>query len=146
MWPAPLLRHRTFTMARQDQLMQNNTHSPSNTPEVHLGDAPQVDAKRILETIVTELELLTVESPLAARSDLIDLHAALLVFELGGHIGLVPNVGFAFNGRRLLEARVARAARRIIGSNDADSAVTVAAETVEELIHLIDPELRLIAA
>ena len=120
--------------------------TPAVTVEVLPADAPPVDAKRILETIVTELELLSVESPLAARSDLIELHAALLVFGLGGQLGLVPSVGFAFNGRRLLEARVARAARRLIGSSDADSAVIVAAETVEELIHLIDPELRLIAA
>ncbi len=126
--------------------MQNNIATPSTTPAVLVAETTAVDPKRILETIVTELELLGVESPLAARSDLIELHAALLVFELGGHVALVPNIGFAFNGRRLLETRVARAARRMIGSLDADSAVALAADTVEELIHLIDPELRLIAA
>ena len=126
--------------------MQNKHNSPISVPEGLVSDTSTVDPKRILETIVTELELLSAESPLAARTDLIELHAALLVFELGGQLALVPNVGFAFNGRRLLETRVARAARRMIGSNDVDSAVVIAADTVEELIHLIDPELRVLAA
>jgi hypothetical protein len=121
-------------------VMQNNTTSPI-AADTYV--AAPID---VLTSIVTDLELLCADSPLAARSDLIELHGALLVFELGGQAELVPNVGFAFNGRRVLEARVARAAKRIIGTASADLAVANAASTIEELIHLIDPELRLLAA
>jgi hypothetical protein len=121
--------------------MQNNLNSPT-LEEAAVTVAPQ----RILESIVSELELLCADSPLAARSDLIELHGALLVFELGGQLDLVPSIGFAFNGRRVLEARVARAARRIIGISTPELAVMTAGNTIEELIHLIDPELRILAA
>jgi hypothetical protein len=121
--------------------MQNNSTSP-NFDE----NAVSVQPSRILESIVTELELLCADSPFAARSNLIELHGALLAFELGGQLALVPSIGFAFNGRRVLEARVARAARRLIGTASPDAAVLSAGNTIEELIHLIDPELRLLAA
>jgi hypothetical protein len=121
--------------------MQNIITSPTLEERVD-----SVHPSRILESIVTELELLCADSPFAARSNLIELHGALLVFELGGQLNLIPSVGFAFNGRRVLEARVARAARRLIGTAHPDAAVLNAGNTIEELIHLIDPELRLLAA
>ncbi len=121
--------------------MQNTTDSPM-FDETAVTAAPH----RILESIVSELELLCADSPFAARSDLIELHGALLAFELGGQIALLPSIGFAFNGRRVLESRVVRAARRVMGTATPETAVLHAANTIEDLIHLIDPDLRVLAA
>jgi hypothetical protein len=111
-------------------------------------DAPigTLEAARALETIVTELELLTDESPLAIRADLITLHGALLAYEIGGVAKALPTIGFGMSGRRILERRVVRAAKNLIGVSDAETAVNRSASTIEELIHLIDPELRSLAA
>ena len=111
---------------------------------------PQVDPQRVLETVVSELELLCADTAVSARSDLIELHAALLVYELNGQAERIPTVGFGLSGRRLLELRVTKAARRLsspkFGVADPDAAVTRAAALIEDLIHLIDPELRVLAA
>ncbi len=104
------------------------------------------EAARALESIVTELELLTDESPMAVRADLVTLHGALLAYEVGGHATSLPAIGFGMSGRRILERRVVRAARNMIGGRDAQTAVNLAASKIEELIHLIDPELRCLAA
>ncbi len=105
-----------------------------------------LEAARALEAIVTELELLTDESPIAIRGDLVTLHGALLAYELGGVAASVPAVGFGMSGRRMLERRVVRAAKNLIGARDAEAALRVAGSTIEEFIHLIDPELRFLAA
>ena len=111
---------------------------------------PQVDPQRVLEIVVSELELLCADTPVSARSDLIDLHAALLVYELQGQAERIPNVSFGLSGRRLLELRVTRSARRLasptFGAADPDEVVARAATLIEDLIHLIDPELRILAA
>lgn len=111
---------------------------------------PQADPHRVLETIVSELELLCADTPVGARSDLVQLHAALLVYELHGEAERIPTVGFGFSGRRLLELRVTRAARHIasprVGAANPDEVVARAATVIEDLIHLIDPELRVLAA
>ncbi len=103
-------------------------------------------AARALEAIVTELEVLTGESPTAVRTNLITLHGALLAYELGGVASSIPTIGFGMSGRRILERRVVRAAKNLIGVNDAETALNVAGSTIEELIHLIDPDLRSVAA
>ena len=95
---------------------------------------------------MTELEVLTDESPIAIGTDLITLHGALLAYELGGVAASVPAVGFGMSRRRLLERRVVRAARQLISAHDPETAVLVAGSTIEDLIHLIDPELRSLAA
>ena len=105
-----------------------------------------LEAARALEAIVTELELLTDESPMAIRADLITLHGALLAYEVSGVAASLPTIGFGMSGRRILERRVVRAAKNLIGESDAEIAVQRAASTIEELIHLIDPELRFLAA
>ncbi len=104
------------------------------------------NAARALETIVSELELLTDESPMAIRADLITLHGALLAYELGGSATWLPSIGFGMSGRRMLERRVVRAAKSMIADSDAELAVRRAASKIEELIHLIDPDLRILAA
>lgn len=113
-------------------------------------ELPSVDAHRILESLVSELELLCQDTALGAGSDLVQLHAALLVYELDGRVDLIPSVGLGFSGRRVLEYRVTKAARRMAGSGsvarDPLAAVTHAAQRIEELIHLIDPQLRVMAA
>ena len=104
------------------------------------------EASCALEAIVTELELLTDESPIAIRADLITLHGALLAYEVSGVAASLPATGFGMSGRRILERRVVRAAKNLIGEDEADMAVRRAASKIEELIHLIDPELRFLAA
>ena len=111
---------------------------------------PEVDPFRILESIVSELEVLCADTAVGTRTELIELHAALLVYELGGHSELIPTVGLGFSSRRLLELRVLKAARRASrpqnGSSTPESAMLRAATMIEDLIHLIDPELRILAA
>ncbi len=111
-------------------------------------DAPigTLEVARALETVVTELELLTDESPIAIRADLITLHGALLAYEVSGVASALPTIGFGMSRRRILERRVVRAAKNLIGASDAETAVRRSASTIEELIHLIDPELRSLAA
>ena len=122
-----------------------NEHCPILPERVAIADP-----RRILESVVSELEALRADAPLFAGGDLIDLHGALLAYELGGRAELIPSVNFAFSGRRLLEARVARAAHRIAGRErgHAASAATLvrSAERIEDLIHLIDPDLRVVVA
>lgn len=109
-------------------------------------DGPATNPAHVLEAIVTELEVLTSESPIAIGTDLITLHGALLAYELGGIAKAIPSVRFGVSGRRLLERRVSRAARQLIGSHHPDVALQRAGTLIEELIHLIDPELRILAA
>lgn len=123
-------------------LMLNNSPNPTLFEDA----VNPVDADRVLESIVSELEVLTSDSPMAARSDLIALHGALLAYELGGVAASLPSPGFGMSGRRLLERRVAKAARQLIGTNEPDLALRLACTTIEDLIHLIDPELRFQAA
>ena len=116
---------------------------PLSTVDTPIGT---LEAARALETIVTELELLTDQSPIAIRADLVTLHGALLAYELGGVATSIPAIGFGMSGRRILERRVVRAAKNLIGSRDAETALHLAGSTIEELIHLMDPELRCVAA
>ena len=104
------------------------------------------NAARALEAIVSELELLTDESPIAIRADLITLHGALLAYELGGSASWLPTIGFGMSRRRILERRVVRSAKNVIGERDVEAAVRHAGSKIAELIHLIDPELRCLAA
>lgn len=105
-----------------------------------------LDPRRILEAVVTELEMLRDERPTAAASGLIDFHGALLLYELQGRAELLPAFSFPTPGRRFLEFRVVTSARRLAGKHRgaeaAAFALVLAAERIERLIHLIDPELR----
>ena len=126
------------------ETMLNEFH-PS-VDQVAAIDLPTTNPSDVLEAVVTELEVLTSETAIAIGTDLIALHGALLAYELGGVAEAIPSVGFGMSGRRHLERRVCRAARQLIGSHQPDVAIHVAGLLIEELIHLIDPELRILAA
>jgi hypothetical protein len=118
--------------------------SPPVSPEA--SEAAPETALRILDSIVSELEILRAESTGASVGLLIDLHGALFLYELGGDLDRLPNLGFSMSSRRLLERRVVLAARRL-GRRGSDMSVLGknmerANAQIAELIHLIDPELR----
>ena len=99
--------------------------------------------RKILESLVSELELMMQEAEPGTRSALIDLHGALLLYELDGRTECIPTVHVGFGVRRILEFRVSRAARRLAATaNDPGSALTRSVEVIEDLIHLIDEDLR----
>ncbi len=104
----------------------------------------------VLESVVSELEWLYADAPLGSGSRLVALHAALLVYNLEGWSELIPSVGLSLHRRGLLEMRVSRAARRlagpVAGPVGAKLAMERASVRIEELIHLIDPELRVVQA
>lgn len=135
--------------------MQNITFPVTDTAtdlatEANGLEIPTVDPRKVLESVVSELELLSQETAAGAKSELINLHAALLVYELGGRAELIPSVNIGFGARRIFEFRVAKAARRIAGSGrdalSSDVVIARACSVIEDLIHLIDPELRQVAA
>jgi hypothetical protein len=103
-------------------------------------------AESVVTSLVSELEFLLEDSPVH-RTELIALHGALLAYEIQGDASLIPVPSLGFGSRRVLTFRVTRAARRLIAeSRDAESAIEVAVQVIEDLIHLIDPELRPYAA
>jgi hypothetical protein len=107
-----------------------------------------LDPQRILESIVYELEYLLHVVPFGSGTDLIQLHGALLAYNLGGQAELLPTPSFGLSGRSAREYRVTRAARRIIeqGAGDSTAALEIAAQVIEQRLHLIDPELSTLAA
>jgi hypothetical protein len=124
--------------------MQNEEHFPI------LPEHVEADPARILESIVSELEALREFNPLGSTNGLVELHGALLVYELAGRVELIPSFRPVFTPRRVLEARVAWAAQRLAGRargyEAARAATDRAARRIEELIHLIDPDLRVTVA
>ena len=107
-----------------------------------------IDARRVLESLVYELEILAHEAPLGSGSDLIQLHGALLAYNLEGRAELVPVPPFGWSVRSWRERRVIQAARRIVeqGAGDATVTIDIAAAHIARLLHLIDPELSALAA
>jgi hypothetical protein len=120
------------------------TNEISGTPAGEAAPDPQ----RVLESIVYELEYLLQVVPFGSGTDLIQLHGALLAYNLGGRAELLPTPSFGLSGRSFREHRVTRAARRIIerGNGDAAAALEIAGRVIEQRLHLIDPELRTLAA
>jgi hypothetical protein len=108
------------------------------------------DPGQILESLAYEFESLSAELPLGFGRDLLNLHGALLVYNLEGRVDLIPPTGFSLNRHQMLEFRIARAARRLTGTLrpevQAYLSVERAAARIEELLHLVDPELRSLAA
>ncbi len=103
-----------------------------------------VDADRVLDGLVTELELLLHVCPISAEGRLVELYGALLLHALGGDVGEIPSVApWVGSTRRALLWRVVRAARRIAGARrDPEQAVAEAELVIEDLIALVDPGLR----
>jgi hypothetical protein len=106
-----------------------------------------VNPASILESVTTELEML--RSLHNAPGRLVELHGALFLYALDGRAELIPSQGIPLGGRQLLELRVASAARRLAGRERgvaaATAALALAAQRIEQLIHLIDPELAVTA-
>ncbi len=113
-------------------------------------DTIAVEPTQLLESIANELESLRDYTGINAPVGLLELHGALLLFALNGNAELIPTVRFPVGSHRLLQARIAWAARRQAGVGRGEaaalSAVERSAARIERLIHLIDPELRVRAA
>jgi hypothetical protein len=111
--------------------------------------ANDIDGAAELASVVSALEMLRGEfgdgSDLSYRS-LIELHGALLLFQLGGDARLLPKTSFGLFGRRVLERHVVGSARELarVQSSTSDAAFHAwsrAAGRIESLIALIDPDL-----
>ena len=99
----------------------------------------------IFEIITSELEVHLEEANLSTASELVALHAALLVYNLGGRTEQISTRGLALTKRRFLEMRVARSARQLVDAEplaDASRIVELASARIEQLIHVLDPDLR----
>lgn len=126
-------RNLAFTWAAHAVCMTKNENT-----------VPDVDPGQVLESVVSELENLLNAVPLGAQGPLVELHGALLVYNLEGHVELLPDASFGMSPRRWKERRVLRAARLIgrRGQGDADLIVRIASQIIETNLHLIDPELQ----
>jgi hypothetical protein len=109
---------------------------------------PIPDPARLLESIVSEYEYLSQDAPLGSGFDLVELHGALLVYNLGADVALLPSPAFGLSARSWRERRIVHAARRIlaVGAGDQARTMDIAADLVDRHLHLIDPELRNLAA
>jgi hypothetical protein len=114
--------------------------------------AADVDPKAALDDVVSGLQILCAETAVSSSPtpSMIELHAALLLFELSGRRELLPTVGLGMTSRRHLERRIVSSARAQAGRADGPEAAFAAwmrsADRIEDLIDLIDPELRILAA
>ena len=96
----------------------------------------------MLSSLVGELEQLRLQVPAWDESDLVELHAALLLFGLDGRADLLPIPSFGLSLHNRLERRVARRARELARRVGDDSArIEFAADVIERHVHLIDPDL-----
>ncbi len=125
-----------FTFILDSGVMQSQLSNqlPNELPE-------PIVVTKVLESIVSELESL---KSFTDRPGLVELHGALLLFALDGRVELLPSVGFPIGRRSILEARVVWSARRLAGltkSPNAAAALNRAAERIEELLFIIDPDL-----
>ena len=130
-------RNPLFTSADEDVHMTKNENI-----------IPDLDSCRVLESLVSELENLLIAAPLGAQSHLIELHGALLVYNLEGHVENLPDAFFGMSPRRWKERRVLRAARHIgrRGHGDADRILGIASEIIDTNLYLIDPDLQWLAS
>ena len=110
--------------------------------------ATSIDPAHELDAVTSSLQILRLDDQPASTGsleDLVDLHGALLLFQLGGQAELLPSTGFTLFGMRSLERRIVRAASRIAGSGRGERAACDAwlraGERIEQQIGLIDPEL-----
>jgi len=133
------LRHLVFTFTADNRLMTKH----DDTETVTAGSAASPDPQRVLESVVSELEYLIHDAPLGSGADLLQLHGALLVYNLEGRAELVPPPSFGLSARSWRERRVVRSAQRIIerGAGNTTAAMAIAADLIEQHLHLIDPEL-----
>lgn len=130
-------RNPAFTSVVEDAHMTKNESG-----------VPDLDPRRVLESLVSELENLLNLVPLGAQGHLIELHGALLAYNLEGHVELLPDAFFGMSQRRWKERRVLRATRLIgrRGQGDADLIMRIASQIIETNVYLIDPELQWFAS
>ena len=140
-------------MRTEDSPIATNAQSSGAPNELSLAawtehiETP-VDATSELEAVTASMLALRLDpyAPDAPQSSLVSLHGALLLFQLGGRAELLPSVGLFAFGRRLLERRIVASAHRLsrhgLSAGDAYDAWVRSARHIEELIGLIDPELR----
>lgn len=114
---------------------------------IALSDAG-IDAARELEAVTSSLHVLRMDDEHGTAGpidQLVELHAALLLFQLGGRAELLPATGFSLFGGWSVERRIVRAASRLAGTARGEDAAfgtwLRAGERIESLIGLIDPEL-----
>jgi hypothetical protein len=140
MTPVTFGRRRTLETISDDTYGMTTTNS-TGTPTGEPVESP--DPQRVLESIIYELEYLLHQAPFGSVHNLIQLHGALLAYNLGGQAELLPSPSFGLTRRSILEHRVTRAARRIVerGASNTTATMEIAADVVEQYLHLIDPEL-----
>jgi hypothetical protein len=126
-----------------DPMTSSTDHEPTGALAT---DA--IDPQRMLESIVSELEILVQDAAPGFGSDLVRLHGALLAYNVGGRAELLPTARLGWSARTWRERGVVREARRIVdqGAGDVSIAVGIATEQIERNLHLIDPELAARAA
>jgi hypothetical protein len=124
--------------------MTTNTPDDSATSELE----PAPDPARVLESLMYELDYLREDAKPGSVSDLIHLHGALLVYNLAGRADLIPQPSLGLSVRSWRQYRVARAARRIVdlGAGQPIATMAIAADVITDRLHLIDPDLRDLAA
>jgi hypothetical protein len=111
-------------------------------------DVPDLDPRRVLESVVSELENLLYVLPPGVQGQIIELYGALLAYNLDGHVELLPDAFFGMSPRRWKERRVLRSAR-VIGRRchgDADLTVKAASQIIDTNLYRIDPELQCFAS
>ena len=130
-------RNLAFTSVLQDVAMTKNE-----------SDVPDLDPRRVLESVVSELENLLHALPPSVQGHIFELYGALLVHNLEGRVECLPDAFFGMSQRRWKERRVLRVARLIgrRGHGDADLIVRVASQIIETNLYLIDPELQQFAS
>jgi hypothetical protein len=130
-------RNPAFTSVAEDAYMTKNEN-----------DVPDLDPRRVLESVVSELENLLTVLPPGVQGQIIELYGALLAYNLDGHVELLPDAFFGMSPRRWKERRVLRSAR-VIGRRchgDADLTVKVASQIIDTNLYRIDPELQCFAS
>jgi hypothetical protein len=122
-----------------------NTSEHDNPTEAN--DVAPLDPQRVFDSVVSELECLTHDAAPGIGSDLVELHGALLAYNLDGRAELLPSPTFGLSTRSWRERRVLRAARRIMtASGDPTAVLDLADRIIRQRLHLIDPELSAFAA
>jgi hypothetical protein len=105
--------------------------------------AQEIDATAELGAVIASLESMRMDPSLpdVSGATLLNIHAALLLFQLGGRTELLPSVALFSFGQRFVERRVIAAARRLAVSNDSYVNWLSAGRQIEQLIGCIDSEL-----
>jgi hypothetical protein len=111
-----------------------------------------ISPKAALDDVVSSLQIMMAESSASVypSNSEVELHGALLLFELGGRAENIPSISLGVSARRSIERRVASSARHLAGREIGDEAAFTAwkraAHRIEELLDLIDPGLRAFVA